>query len=195
MPGVSHRPRRGSVHTAGRGGFTLVELLVAAAVGGLVLTGAVIVVLSHIRATARLAAMQHLQDHCGWVQFLINREIEQAERALQAADNGQLQLLVPGYPDPITYTHDAATRELWRNGPSIDAQGRLEAPSTRRPDLVARDVDSFTVTISNPRSPRYVLTLRDGSGARYTVNQDSGRGGGAYCRAREITAPAPGAGS
>lgn len=176
-------------------GFTLVELLVVAAIGGLVLTAAVALVVSHLRTSARLAALQHLQDHCGWVQFLINREIEQALSTLPAADNGQLQLSIPGSSDPIIYTHDSSTRQLRRTGPSIDVHGRLDVASGRRSDLVARNVELFTVTLSNPRSPRYALTMRDpGSGAQYTINQDSGRGGGAYCRAREITGPASGAG-
>lgn len=195
MPHRHHQRRRSGSPPSGSAGLTLVELLVAAAMGGLVLTGAVMVVLSHIRASSRLAALQHLQDHCGWVQFLINREIEQAQSAVPASDNGQLQLSVPGYNDLILYTHDASSRQLWRTGPSIDAHGRLEAPPSRRTDLVARDVDGFTVTLSNPRSPRYQLTMRDPvSGARYTVNQDSGRGGGAYCRAREITGAGPATG-
>lgn len=195
-----HSQRIGS-QLAGRDSFTLVELLVAVAIGGLVLSGAVIILVSHMRASGRLAAMQHLRDHCGWVQFLINREIEQAERANPATDNGQLQLQVPGYADPITYVHDAASRQLWRTGPSIDAHGRLEAAASRRTDLVARDVEDFTVTITNPRSPRYRLRMRDATDAEYTINQDTGpdggayRSGGAYCRAREITrstsAPAP----
>lgn len=180
-----HRADRPDLRSAG---YTLVELLVVAAIGGLVLTAAVTLVLSHLRSSARLAALQHLQDHCGWVQFLINREIEQAWSALPASDNGQLQLSIPGASDPITYTHDSSTRQLWRTGPSIDVHGRLELLSSQRTDLVARNVELFTVTLSNLRSPRYALTMRDpGSGAQYTINQDSGRGGGAYCRAREIT--------
>lgn len=181
----------------GRGGFTLVELLVAVAIGGLVLSGAVIILISHIRASTRLAALQHLQDHCGWVQFLINREIEQAESAMDTG--GALTLTVPGMDTAITYVHDADSRELRRSGPAINAQGRLDAVlDSRVGDLVARDVESFTVDATNPRAPRYSLTMSDATGARYTINQDpddpDNPGGAAYCRARDITRtpPAPG---
>ena len=199
MPVSLHQRSHGDrpPSASGSDGFTLVELLVAAAMGVLVLTGAVIIVVSHIRAGARLASLQHLQDHCGWVQFLINREIEQAQSAVLAPDNGQLQLSVPGYDDLIIYAHDGVTRQLWRTGPSIDARGRLEEPASRRRDLVARDVERFTVDVRNPRFPRYVLTMRDAMGSSYTIAQDRGdgsRAGGAYCRAREITGPSSGAG-
>lgn len=181
--------RRASSQGAGSTGFTLVELLVAVAIGGLVLSGAVIILISHIRASTRLAALQHLQDHCGWVQFLINREIEQAERA-RAVANG-MELIVPGMDSAITYVHDAPSRELRRSGPVINAQGRLDAGLPPRvQDLVARDVEDFTVDVANERAPRYSLTMSDATGARYTINQhpqDPGNlGGAAYCRARDM---------
>ena len=194
MPVSLAHARRVRSPLARRAAFTLVELLVTLAVGGLVLGGAVIILISHIRASTRLAALQHLQDHCGWVQFLINREIEQAERA-GAVTNG-MELTVPGMDTAITYVHDAASRELKRSGPAINAQGRLDdALAPRVEDLVARDVEEFTVDVTNPRAPRYSLTVSDATGARYTINQDSGQsgnpGGAAYCRARDITRTPP----
>lgn len=194
MPVPLRQARRASSHVAGSAAFTLVELLVTVAIGGLVLSGAVIILISHIRASTRLAALQHLQDHCGWVQFLINREIEQAERA-GAVTNG-MELTVPGMDTAITYVHDADSRELRRSGPAINAQGRLDDSLTPRlEDLVSRDVEDFTVDVTNPRAPRYSLTMSDDTGARYTINQDpdqSGNpGGAAYCRARDITRTPP----
>lgn len=170
-------------------GFTLVELLVVAAAGVVVLAGAVVMVVSHIRSSSRMGALLHLQDHCGRVQFLINHEIQQAARATGGAD--QLVLQVPGLANPITYSlNDDA--ELRRDGPGIDAQGRLEAGASRN-DLVARGVEAFVVDVSNPLAPSYRLTLRDATGMTYTTRQAAGSpDGGAHCRPREITGAAEG---
>jgi type II secretory pathway component PulJ len=108
---LRHSPCVGS-QFAGSGRFKLVELLVAIAIGGLGLNGAVVILVSHMRASGRLAALRYLQDHCSWVQVLINREIEQAERTNPAADNGQLPLQIPGNDDRITTVHDTASRLL-----------------------------------------------------------------------------------
>ena len=62
-------------------GITLVELLVVLAIGGVVLSGAITMMLSHIRTSSRMAALLRLQDQCGRVQFLINHEIQQAAQA------------------------------------------------------------------------------------------------------------------
>ncbi len=130
------------------------ELLVAIAIGGLGLNGAVVILVSHMRASGRLAALRDLQDHCSWVQVLINREIEQAERTNPAADNGQLPLQIPGNDDRITTVHDTASRLLQRTGPSIVAHARLKAAASRHSEIDPRDVKAFTVTRSPiPASP------------------------------------------
>ena len=165
-------------------GFTLVELLVVAAVGVVLLAGAVVMVVSHIRSSSRMGALLQLQDHCGRVQVLLNHEIQQAARA---ADGGsELHLHVPGITTPITYSLENG--ELRRAGPRIDAQGRLE-PQVPSNDLVARGVEAFVVDVSNPRAPRYRLTLRDASGMTYTTGDGNRPDGGAHCRPREITGP------
>ncbi|QPN64737.1 type II secretion system protein J [Synechococcus sp. CBW1004] len=196
MPLSLAHVRRVRPPLTGRAAFTLVELLVTVAVGGLVLGGAVIILISHIRASTRLVALQHYQDHCGWVQFLLNREIEQSSAA--AGEGNTLTLTIPGFSRPVTiiYTRNAAG-ELERTGPSIDAAGRLEVPTDpeepyeARTDLVARDVLAFTVdATANPRAPRYLIRIGNADGISYSVNQDSG-GGGAYCRAREMSRKAP----
>ncbi|MFM7314640.1 MAG: hypothetical protein ACKO0M_16020 [Cyanobium sp.] len=161
--------------------------MVVAVIGAAVLVAAISVVLSSLRVTGRMAALRHLQDHCGWVQFLINHEIEQAESA-STTTAGELNLTVPGFTNKptIIYRLNTDTHRLLRTGPGIDLQGRLMASSEPVSDLVARDVEAFDVTVTNPRSPRYRLTIKDTGGNTYTLTQDDGRNGGAYCRARDI---------
>lgn len=189
------QPARGAsrLPTGGPGirGFTLLELLLVSAMGGVLLIGAITMLVSHIRSSNRMAALLHLQDHCGWVQHLINREIEQAERASGGAST--LNLTVPGFSRPVSIRYTLIDGGvIQRTGPTIDADGHLDVPSdpskpyTPRTDLVARDVTAFAVDVTNPRSPKYTITMRS-NGVETTINQATDRGdGGAYCRAREI---------
>lgn len=167
--------------------FTLAELLLVTAMGAVVLLGAIMMLVSHIRSSNRMAVLLHLQDHCGWVQHLINREIEQAERT--AEDNGNLQLFFPGDTDnpTITYTLNSDQRELRRQGPPIDVNGRLVTGAGSRNDLVARDVSDFDVNVTNPRSPSYSITMEGPNNVTTTIDQDDGNTGGAFCRARDIS--------
>ncbi len=160
-------------------GITLVELLVVLAIGGVVLSGAIAMVVSHVRTSSRLAALLRLQDQCGRVEFLINHEIQQAERARQ--EGGALVLDVPGMAAPIRYTLAGGT--LTRNGPPIDAQGRLMENTPPESAPVVRGVTSFDVVATNPRHPTYRLSLQDSNGVTYT----SGNADGAQCRVRSIT--------
>ena len=70
------------------------ELLVVLAIGGMVLSGPITMMLSHIRTSRQLTALLRLQDQCGRVQFLINHEIQQAEQA--SSEGSALVLDVPG---------------------------------------------------------------------------------------------------
>lgn len=167
------------------GGFTLIELLVAAAMGAVLLIGAVTLLLAHLRSSTRMAVLLHLQDQCARVQFLIDHEIEQAEQATPVDDG--LSLRVPGMATAITYRLNQGSHQLWRSGPSIDANGRLNPdPGKNGEHLVARDVEAFEVFLANPRAPRYRLTVRDQSGVSYTINANPSSSGGAFCRPREI---------
>lgn len=167
--------------------FTLAELLLVTAMGAVVLLGAIMMLVSHIRSSNRLAVLLHLQDHCGWVQHLINREIEQAERA--EGGNGSLELFFPGDTGTptITYALNSVQRELRRQGPPIDVNGRLVTGVASRNDLVARDVTDFDVNVTNPRSPSYSITMEGPNNVTTTIDQDDGNTGGAFCRARDIS--------
>lgn len=185
QPQRQHRHSRQRRHSRHRriaaspqgNGITLIELLLVV-VGGVVLSGAIAMVLSHIRSSSQLAALLRLQDQCGRVQFLINHEIQQA--ALASGGGSTLTLTVPGTADPISYS--VVNNELRRSGPPINAQGRLDEDDAARDDLVVRGVQLFAVDVSNPRLPTYTITVRDAAGVTYTASDQ----GGAHCRVREI---------
>jgi hypothetical protein len=86
---------------------------------------------------------------------------------------------------PIRYT--LSNGELWRNGPPINALGRLEN-SAPVDAVVVRGVQAFAVNVANPRHPTYSLTVRDANGVTYSTSADGTNQGGAQCRVREITA-------
>lgn len=173
-----HRQSRSS-------GVTLVELLVVLAIGGVLLSGAITMVVSHIRTSSQMAALLRLQDQCGRVEFLINHEIQQAERATGTLNT--LTLDVPGVtstgaPTAWQITYSLSNQELRRTGPNIDALGRLEDTQVSNA-LVARRVTAFNVNTTNPRHPTYTISVQDSNGVTYTSNDNDG----AQCRVRQIT--------
>ncbi|MFU8885336.1 MAG: prepilin-type N-terminal cleavage/methylation domain-containing protein [Cyanobacteriota bacterium] len=174
---VAPRPRQQPPRERG---ITLVELLVVLVIGGVLLSGAIAMVLSHIRSSSQLAALLRLQDQCGRVQVLLNHEIQQAS---QASGGGSTLALEVPLATTATITYQLADGELQRIGPPIDAQGRL-VDGEPVEALVLRGVQAFTVDVSNPRSPTYRLTVEDATGVRYSTGDD---GGGAHCRVREIS--------
>lgn len=159
-------------------GITLVELLVVLAIGGVVLSGAIAMVLSHIRTSSQLTALLRLQDQCGRVQFLINHEIQQAEQA--RTEGSAVVLDVPAMAAPIRY--EAVGGELIRNSPAINAQGRL-VDSSASGALVVRGVVDFNVDTTNPHPPTYRIGMQDSNGVIYKT----GSADGAQCRVRSIT--------
>ena len=158
-------------------GFTLVELLVVLAIGGVVLSGAIAMMLTHIRTSSKLTALLRLQDQFGRVKILINHEIQQADQA--STEGSALVLRVPGMAAPIRY--EAIGGELIRNGPPINAQGRLVNLSANDA-LVVRGVVDFDVDTSNPCQPTYRISVQDLNGVIYETGSDDG----VQCRVRSI---------
>ena len=158
-------------------GLTLVELLVIVAVGSLVLSGAIAMMLFHIRTSSRLTALLRLQDQYGRVKYLINHEIQQAEQARTEANS--LVLIVPGIEAPIRY--ESIGGELIRNGPPINAQGRL-VNSNAVDTLVVKGLVDFNVDTTDPRQPAYLISMRDSNGVIYKT----GTAESTQCRVRSI---------
>ena len=153
-------------------GFAMVELLLGAVVGLICLGAIIAVVLSYVRSRDRLEALLRLQDQWGRLQFLLDREIQEATPVTSSssvsascgAGTAALSLEVPGNSNRILYYLSANT--LRRCGPVITSNGDLGA--TVSDALLLNGVTSFTVNTSDPQRPTYALTLTDPNGVSYT---------------------------
>jgi len=150
----------------------MVELMIGAAVGLICLGAIIVVVLSYVRSRDRVEALLRLQDQWGRLQFLLDREIQEATPVTSAssvsascgAGTVALSLEVPGNSNRILYY--LSTNTLRRCGPVITSNGDLGA--TVSDALLLNGVTSFTVNTSDPQRPTYALTLTDSNGVSYT---------------------------
>lgn len=158
--------------SASRAGFSMVELMIGAAVGAICLAALVAVILSYVRSRDRLESMLRLQDQWGRLQFLLDREIQEATPVTAASSvspsckvgSVALALEVPGNSNRILYYLSGTT--LRRCGPVITNNGDLG--SSVSDALVLDGVTSFTVNTADPQRPTYTLTLTDPNGVSYT---------------------------
>lgn len=169
---------------SGAAGFTLSELLLASALG-LVLMGALVsMIVSHVRSRNRMETLLRLQDQWTRVQFLIDQDIQESRppaAGVQGCGSGDRRLVleVPGFNNRITYY--LVGTDLWRCGPTIDANGTLvDTPSDA---LMVRGVSRFEVNLDDPQRPSYLLSLRDSTGIEYTNRREPS---GATSRSRVI---------
>jgi len=149
-------------------GFTLVELLVASAVSGLIVIAAAQILGPHLRSNQRLEAYIRLQERWIRVAYLLDTEAQTAQK-LQAAGN-TLTLTMPPRSDgssaTIVYTLASAangTVELRRNGPPITQTGRLDPSGSPSDALLIAGVaaNGFTPTVDGTLSLNYGLALID----------------------------------
>jgi prepilin-type N-terminal cleavage/methylation domain-containing protein len=122
-----------------RTGFTLVELLITLMIGGVILALAAQVITSHIRTTGRQEALQRLRDHWGRVNHLITTEalegaVIQRNQAMAGCNGGGTSTLTIRLPDAqqtaIHYYQHQGGADLWRCGPEIQLNGRLDQTHT-----------------------------------------------------------------
>lgn len=150
----------------------MVELMIGGALGVICLGALIIVILSYVRSRDRLEAVLRLQDQWGRLQFLLDREIQEATPVTAAsnvsascgAGSVALCLEVPGNSNRILYYLSGTT--LRRCGPVITSNGDLGA--TVSDALLLNGVTSFTVNTSDSQRPTYSLTLTDPNGVSYT---------------------------
>lgn len=164
------------------GGFGLAELLVASAVGGLVVVAAVMALGPHLRLNQRMEGYTRLQERWIRVAFLLDTEIQAASSVSTAT--GSLTLIVPvstatgSTTSTITYYQQGTT--LLRDGPAISASGELQPDSTTTGVLVIDGVATGGfVPVVEEGNTKYTINLIDpNSDATY-----SGRGSVARGRA------------
>jgi Tfp pilus assembly protein PilW len=153
-------------------GYSMVELLIGGSLAVICLGALIVVILSYVRSRDRLEAQLRLQDQWGRLQFLLDREIQEATPVTAAssvsascgAGSVALSLEVPGNSNRILYYLSGTT--LRRCGPVITSNGDLGA--TVNDALLLNGVTSFTVNTSDPQRPTYSLTLTDPNGVSYT---------------------------
>ncbi len=116
-------------------GFTLVELLVASAIGLVLTIGGVAMYFGNLRATTTLVTGQTLRDNWARVNLFINADISEACNA--AVVDGALVLTLDptpadpcGNPGNVTITYSVTGDSLVRTGPPIDANGVLNLGAT-----------------------------------------------------------------
>lgn len=164
-----------SAHRGGRrtAAFTLIEVLIVSSVGLMALSAIVTVVVSYVRSRERVEAVLQLQEQWSRLQFLLDREIQEATPVSSASSVSSscgkitpiLELEVPGQSSRIVYYLSGTT--LKRCGPAINASGNLASSVSDAAVLVG--VSSFSVdTSSDSQRPTYSLSLKAANGVTYS---------------------------
>lgn len=163
-------------------GYSLIELLIAVMIGGLMMIGAASMLIAHMQTSSRSEAMNRLQDSWSRIQFLLDQEIQEAIGTPSVSNCSSLTLTIPttsGGTDTITYALSGT--ELQRTGVGVNSDGTLNF-GTRRTDLLMSNVTSFCPSISDSEV-NYTLALRDVTGVVY---QNQSQPSGARSRSRVI---------
>lgn len=153
-------------------GFSMIELLVTVVIAAVCFAALIGVIISYVNSRDRLEALVRLQDQWGRLQFLLDREIQEATPVTTASSVSRtcgagvqrLVLEVPGNSNRIVYYLSGTS--LRRCGPTISSNGDLTA--TVSDSLLLDGVTSFTVDSSDPQRPTYSMTLTAPNGVTYT---------------------------
>lgn len=163
-------------------GFSLTEVMVAAAVGTILMTGAVSLIVSHTRTAARSEALMRLQESWSRIQFLLDQEIQEAQET-PGMSGCSLELQIPkttsGY-DTVTYARSG--NNLMRTGPPVGIDGTITEGGASSSEVVMTGVTAFCPTNDNGEVS-YTMTLRDRTGVTY---QNQSQPSGARTRSRVI---------
>lgn len=142
-------------------GFTLVELLISAILGSLVLVGAAFLAVSGIRATSGQAVAQRYQMGFGRLSHILETEVSegidldygQATASCPAGNNGIQSIFsidVPvlvrdegaAVPAQATIFYYQVGNDLWRCGPAVQADGTLN-PANITAGVLLTDAQLF----------------------------------------------------
>lgn len=154
-------------------GLTLVEVLIAVAVGSVMILAGVTISQSTLGANLRLLTAQKLRDNWSKLSLLLNADI--AEACSVVGTNGSLELRILAAPESasnlcssgttVTYTLTGTT--LTRDGPPARADGTLTAGNppaflTSRTETIASNVSRFDASSATTFRPIFTLTLTEG---------------------------------
>lgn len=154
-------------------GFSLVELMVAALAGVVLILGASQILISHIQTSSRIEARLRLQDTWSRLQFLLDQEIQEARSA--SISGSSLTLKVPSGSSgsatvDVVYSYSSSTKQLNRSGPKINSDGSLDFALLDPASLVTSKVSRFAPVLngSGNQIVEYTVSLIDPSGAAYS---------------------------
>jgi hypothetical protein len=198
------QPRSPSCHhSSSTQGFGLVELLVASAVGALVIIATTTVFVPQLRMHQRLEGRTRLQERWARLQYLLDTEIQESHSVAVIANGLQLTTCAvppnpsdtytfisrcsdgattatgtPGTDVTITYVLDPATQVLRRTGPPINRRGQLDTSSAPNPEILTTGVLEFMVPNPTNQTVQYTLAFRDPldpKGSTYTNKSSAAR--------------------
>jgi len=165
-------------------GFSLVELMIAAAVGGVLMAGAITLVIAHMRTASRMEALMRLQETWSRVQYLLDLEIREARLSDDSPSVEACSSLTLAIPNPASGDDASVVYGLTEEGtitrtgpPILDTTGQLDFDANTTTETVVRGVTEFCPELTNGRIS-YQMTLRDGNGVVYrNQKQPSGARG------------------
>jgi cell division protein FtsL len=164
-------------------GFTLVELVVASAIGVVMVLAGVAASIGGYRSTARVINAQQLRDEWSRLTLLLNADIAESCQATVAGTTLTLRVINPTSlttlaaidPDatgPIctaapTITYALAGQNLARTGPAVTRDGTLNFGTITGALVVSDAVTQFNPVAATGLAPSYQLTLSR-AGANYS---------------------------
>lgn len=163
--------------------MSLVELLIALVLGGVVMAGAARVLIGDVRSSSNQEAIQRLRDHWGRVNYFVDTEVREGISVSTAAGTGacldaanpRLTILVPATAGPGAIHYYEQAGSLWRCGPDINANGSLDFTTITNGVLVENA--TMQTTITNGTNVSYTLVLNssrsDSGGLTYTASSQA----------------------
>ena len=157
-------------------GFTLLELLITLALGGMVMGLASSVITSHLRTTQKQSELQRMRDHWGRINFFLETEIREGqslgtENGVGICADKAGRVLTVTVPHPaaagstgliVYYNKDA---DLWRCGPAVQRNGTLDFSNQADGILVENATLAVPTGFTGPTdSVTYTVTLRSWDG-------------------------------
>lgn len=164
-------------------GFTLVELVVASAIGVVMVLAGVAASIGGYQSTARVINAQQLSDEWSRLTLLLNADIAESCQATVIGTTLTLRVINPTSlttldsidPDatgPIcaaapTITYALAGQNLSRTGPAVTRDGTLDFTTITGALVVSEAVTQFVPVAASNLAPSYQLTLSR-AGANYS---------------------------
>jgi prepilin-type N-terminal cleavage/methylation domain-containing protein len=119
---LSSRTDKDRPSLAGEQGFTLVELVIASSISGVIIGVALLVLLSSMGAYGRGSRLAGVEQNAMLQSERLSRELRQAKKITQITESGTSALytkikFMTLQDTEITYLYDAASRQLVRRKP------------------------------------------------------------------------------